>query len=310
MFSERSNPIVPRFRHIIFSEENPIRAKSRDVVISHGRTARCLLYDGCMAEGGCEGTPPIGMAEKVLPSWGEDFFLRIKSKSILNTAKRAMRCEVGKHMCIPDALMNAGNARTAGPMRKFRKNGPHSFRDAQNRLIQSGMNEWLSTSDISDIASAGAGCTFLAHYNDHAAGVVASASSLLIHDDRYYFAADIHTPKFVEIYESSLGCVSFPRLCVGRRDYEATKHPSFGLLSGGGDSLWPKSSIYEPIESLSSLVTGGTGNINAAVLGDILSDDVARNWSVLSGRSTYGAKTTGEIRFELCVTKFPQTCGG
>ena len=164
-------------------------------------------------------------------------FFRIKSKSILNTAKRTQKFEVGKHMCIQNALMNVGSARTPGPMRSLRRNGPHSFSDVQKWLIQSGMREWLATSGISDVASAGAGCTFIVHYNDHAVGVVASDSSLLIYDDRYDFAADIPTPMFVEIYESFLGCVSFSRLGVGRRDYDAAQHPSFGILAGGGDSL-------------------------------------------------------------------------
>ena len=118
-------------------------------------------------------------------------------------------------MCIPNALTNVGSARTLGSMRSFRRNGPHSFRDAQKWLIQSKMHEWLATSGISDVASAGAGCTFIVHYNDHAVGVVASDSSLLIYDDRYDYAADIPKPTFVDIYESFLGGVSFFRLCVG-----------------------------------------------------------------------------------------------
>ena len=36
------------------------------------------------------------------------------------------------------------------------------------------MNEWLDTSGISDIASAGAGCAFIVHYNRRAVVVVDS----------------------------------------------------------------------------------------------------------------------------------------
>ena len=46
-------------------------------------------------------------------------------------------------------------------------------------------------------------------------------------------------------------------------------------------------------------------NINAASLGEIPIEEVSRNWSMLSGRATYGANTSGAIQCELCVRKLP-----
>ena len=142
------------------------------------------------------------MAQKTLPPRKDEFSYCAKPRSIANTVMPTQRCPDSKSMRIANALIDVGSAKTSGRVRKLRRIGPHSVRDAEKRPAQAKMNERFAISSAQYIASAAKGDKFTVHPRSHAVGVIASTSSLLIYGDRYDFARDIPTPIFGEICES------------------------------------------------------------------------------------------------------------
>ena len=75
-------------------------------------------------------------------------------------------------MCLPKALINVGGSETPGYIRKLRKIGPHSVRDARRRLIQAKMSDRVAISCAQYIVSAAKGDTFIAHTSSRDVGVL------------------------------------------------------------------------------------------------------------------------------------------